>query len=61
MAARNNSAESILKNVTGSNQPTEPEREPERQNVAGRQVPQQRRRAGRGKTLRPLNTTHYTI
>ena len=52
MASNSNSAENILKNVTGSNQPTEAEREPERQNVAGRQVPDQpRRRGGRGKTL----------
>ena len=51
MAASNNSAENILKNVTGSNQPTEPEREPERQNVAGRQVARPQRRGGRGKTL----------
>ena len=52
MAANNNSAENVLKNVTGSNQPTEPERAPERQNVAGRQVPDQpRRRGGRSKTL----------
>ena len=51
MAARNNSAESILKNVTGSTHPTEPEREPERQNVAGRQVPRPQKRGGRGKTL----------
>ena len=61
MAARNNSAESILKNVTGSNQPTEPEREPERQNVAGRQVPQQRRRGGRGKTLGRLIRTLFSF
>ena len=51
MAANNNSAENILKNVTGSNQPTEPEREPERQNVAGRQVARPQKRGGRGKTL----------
>ena len=52
MASNSNSAENILKNVTGSNQPTEAERQPERQNVAGRQVPDQpRRRGGRGKTL----------
>ena len=52
MASNSNSAENVLKNVTGSNQPTEAEREPERQNVAGRQVPDQpRRRGGRGKTL----------
>ena len=51
MAANNNSAENILKNVTGSNQPTEPELEPERQNVAGRQVARPQKRGGRGKTL----------
>ena len=51
MASSNNSAENILKNVTGSNQPAEPEHAPERQNVAGRQVEQPRRRGGRGKTL----------
>ena len=51
MAANNNSAENILRNVTGSNQPTEPEREPERQNVAGRQVARPQKRGGRGKTL----------
>ena len=51
MAANNNSAENILRNVTGSNQPTEPEHEPERQNVAGRQVARPKKRGGRGKTL----------
>ncbi len=51
MAANNNSAENILRNVTGSNQPTEPEHEPERQNVAGRQVARPQKRGGRGKTL----------
>ena len=51
MRASTNSAENVLKNVTGSNQPTEPERAPERQNVAGRQHPEQPRRSGRGKTL----------
>ena len=61
MAARNNSAESILKNVTGSNQPTEPEREPERQNVAGRQVAAPRRRGGRGKTLGRLIKTLFSF
>ena len=61
MAARNNSAESILKNVTGSNQPTEPEREPERQNVAGRQVATPQRRGGRGKTLSRLIRTLFSF
>ena len=61
MAARNNSAESILKNVTGSNQPTEPEREPERQNVAGRQVAAPQRRGGRGKTLSRLIRTLFSF
>ena len=61
MAARNNSAESILKNVTGSNQPTEPEHEPERQNVAGRQVAAPQRRGGRGKTLSRLIKTLFSF
>ena len=55
------SAENILKNATGSNQPSEPEQEPERQNVAGRQHPVKHRRGGRAKTLGRLIRTLFSF
>ena len=61
MPARNNSAENVLANVTGSNQPTEPERQPERQNVAGRRTPETPKRGGRGRTLGRLVKTLFSF
>ena len=59
--AASNSAETAFKNVAGVNRPSEPEPERERQNVAGRQRPVERRRGGRGRTLARLVKTLFSF